>query len=207
MRRDTDKGQEKEKPSRTVFLAMFPLKQLLHAKVRACHACAVVFVRVRSTRGLIGRAARQGINLRNLGRVRHMVGQLVPPNSPGLADTRQLLFLEMCARTIRYFNATRVCARVRLVTTRHDQRDTWYRKIVFAKLRQRMKKLRVPLEEPYREVYLHYLNKLFVPLADRDVRNTTRVDFTAPSWLIAVRAVAHVSCACACACAAPDSIF
>lgn len=109
--------QEKEKPSRTVFLAMFPLKQLLHAK---------------------------GINLRNLGRVRHMVGQLVPPNTPGLTDTRQLLFLEMCARTIR--------------------------KIVFAKLRQRMKKLRVPLEEPYREVYLYYLNKLFVPLADRDIR-------------------------------------
>lgn len=167
----------------------------------------MVFVRVRSSRGLIGRAVRQGINLRNLGRVRHMVGQLVPPNTPGLTDTRQLLFLEMCARTIRYINATRVFVRVRLVTTRHDQRDTWYRKIVFAKLRQRMKKLRVPLEEPYREVYLHYLNKLFVPLADRDVPNTTRVDVTAPSWLIGGACVACVRVRCRVRCVAPDSIF
>ncbi len=62
MRRDTDnKGQEKEKPSRTVFLAMFPLKQLLHAKVRvrvmrvrwySC-ACAVA--------NLVGRFDREPI--------------------------------------------------------------------------------------------------------------------------------------------------
>ena len=67
---------------------------------------------------------------------------------------------------------------------------------MFAKLRQRMKKLRVPLEEPYREVYLYYLNKLFVPLADRDVRNTTHVDFTALSSASCVRW--RVSCVCVC---------
>ncbi len=71
-----------------------------------------------------------------------------------------------------------------------------------------MKKLRVPLEEPYREVYLHYLNKLFVPLADRDVRNTTHVDFTAPSWLIGVCAVVCVArVRVRVRCAVPDSIF
>jgi hypothetical protein len=65
MHREHNADQEKEKPSRTVFLAMFPLKQLLHAKVRvrwcSCvcggvRACAVVFVRVRRCScGLIGR--------------------------------------------------------------------------------------------------------------------------------------------------------
>jgi hypothetical protein len=74
-----------------------------------------VFVRADWEGVAAPRAARQGINLRNLGRVRHMVGQLVPPNTPGLTDTRQLLFLEMCARTIRYNNATRLRAFVRAV--------------------------------------------------------------------------------------------
>lgn len=75
----------------------------------------------------------KGINLRHLGRLRNAVAEEVPLHTPGRFDTLQLLLIEMCARTIR--------------------------RLLFNELRESMSELKVPLEEPYREIYLDYLNK------------------------------------------------
>jgi hypothetical protein len=73
--RDKEKDKDKEITDADHYLDNFRLKQLVHG---------------------------QGINLRHLGRLLRAVRKLVPPGTPGLQDTITLLFVEMCARVLRY---------------------------------------------------------------------------------------------------------
>ena len=76
----------------------------------------------------------EGINMRHMGFLAEAVRNDIPEGTQGRTEALVLLYTEMCVRTVR--------------------------SVINAAYRDHMKQLAVPLEEPYRLLLAHYLNKL-----------------------------------------------
>ena len=91
-----------------IFGEHFPLKQAIHT---------------------------EGVNMRHMGFIVQTIRDEIPPETPGRVHALALVYIEMCARSIR--------------------------KEIQAIFRRQMKTLRVPLEEPYRLTLVDSLNTVF----------------------------------------------